>query len=390
MLNKLCLLAPAALPTTCTLACALRHPDTATRGAQRASVHAFSRPCCLTVQLPPLGASARSPARSSLQAPLFALPPPAGQDIVVGHADFQHELQGGISLHFFWAPYPQNLTAVLGQLATEAARARAAAQGQGEEGEPQQQEQQRDEAGAGGKAAAEAAGEAAGEAEEQREASATDPAAEAQMPAGAEGEPEQRKAQEEQGAAGMPGGSEAADGPVEQQAGQPQTEEQQLQGGEEGVTRRQGRRSLRAAASDPAVQAAAVQAEAGQQKAEEEEEQRQQRPPSLAVLSTTLWHLLHFTEASDFEAQLGQLRAAAEGLGPAGSVGQGGTAEGSAAPRLVLASGTETFPNRMKTAEKQRNMTPANLDAYNKAMEQAGHRFVWVVYCLLPPAHPLA
>lgn len=39
-------------------------------------------------------------------------------------------------------------------------------------------------------------------------------------------------------------------------------------------------------------------------------------------------------------------------------------------PRLVLASGTETFPNRMLTAAKKARMTPENLDAYNQALQQ--------------------
>lgn len=34
----------------------------------------------------------------------------------MGHADFEHQLEGGITLRFYWAPYTGNLTGVLGRL----------------------------------------------------------------------------------------------------------------------------------------------------------------------------------------------------------------------------------------------------------------------------------
>ncbi|KAL4439864.1 hypothetical protein ABPG75_002865 [Micractinium tetrahymenae] len=271
-----------------------------------------------------------------------------GQDIVVGHADFQHELEGGISLQFFWAPYPQNLTAVLGQLAAEGAR-----NGEQQQQPHQQQQQQR--------RAAEAAAAAAGE-------EAADAAAEAQLQAEVDKELGQQ-VQERQGGA-VVGGREQAAGSAEQQqlAAEQQAEEQQQH--EEGAIGPRRRRRL----------LATEQQQQPEQQEQQAEQQRRRRPPSLAVLSTTLWHLLHFTEAADFQAQLGQLRAAVEGLAPA-ATGQGGGGSGTAGPRLVLASGTETFPNKMKTAEKQRTMTAANLDAYNRAIEQSG---------LLAPSGPFS
>ncbi|EFN51194.1 hypothetical protein CHLNCDRAFT_141365 [Chlorella variabilis] len=226
-----------------------------------------------------------------------ATPAAAGtaQGIVVGHADFQHQLEGGIELEFYWAPYPSNLTGVLQRRLAPAAAAQrgAAAAGGAEAGEERQ-------AGEG----AAAAGEAGAEARAAAAAAA---------------------------------------------------EQQQQDRHQEDSTRR--RRGL---LQEPSAAAASQLAKG-------------RRQPSVVLLSATLWHLLHVTSPADFQTELGLLNAAAEGYRRAAdevAAAAGGAA--GTAPRLVLTSSTETFPNRMRTQDKRQSMTPANVDAYNAAIEKAG------------------
>ncbi len=238
----------------------------------------------------------------------IVLPFSAGQDIVVGHQDFAHELEGGISLQFLWAPYPANLTAVLGQL--------AAAQ--------------------------------VGAVGSRRLLDDDQPAAEQQAAVQLSGQPSEAHAAQQQAEAAVAGGTSTvvAEGQAQQQ--QQQQEAAAVSAG---------------AATDPQQQA-----------------QRQTKRPSLVTLSGTLWHLLHTTAAEDYEAQLTSLgqaaaafaasTAAADGAGGGAAAGGSSGAGRSSSPRLVLASGTEMFPNRMKTIQKQHSMTPQNLDAYNRAMQQ--------------------
>ncbi len=95
------------------------------------------------------------------------------------------------------------------------------------------------------------------------------------------------------------------------------------------------------------------------------------------LLSATLWHLLHITSPADFQSQLAQLSTAAESYrNAAEQAGSAGGDAGSGGPALVLTSSTETFPNRMRKEEKRQNMTPANVDAYNEALEKVWHSFV--------------
>ena len=224
----------------------------------------------------------------------------------MGHQDFQHSLDGGITLQFFWAPYPANLTALLHQL------------GQEQPGAPQGRQRRRLQA-----------------------------------------QNAQRRSQRQRTRLR----EEEAQAAQQQQAGQQQE-------------RGQG----------PLTAAAAASANKEQHVA-----------PAMVVLSTTLWHLLHFTAPQDFCSQLEGLQAAAAaytvqaseaaaaGGGKAGGKSEakaGGKAGGKAGrtaggkpasdglsqPRLVLASGTETFPNRMPTEVKRQHMTPANLDSYNQAL----------------------
>ena len=205
----------------------------------------------------------------------------------MGHQDFAHELQGSISLQFYWAPYPANLTAVLGQLAAA------------------------------------------------------------------------------QGPAGTRRLLDAGAQPAEQQVGEQQAEEVPQAG---------------VAAESGPERMAAEQGEEGREEEEEQQQQQGRKQPAVVALSATLWHLLHVTAADDFGAQLAPLGQAAAAYAASAAAGQGGGSSGGSSsggssgsgPRLVLASGTEMFPNRMKTAQKQHSMTPANLDAYNQAMQQVG------------------
>lgn len=213
----------------------------------------------------------------------------------MGHADFQHQLEGGIELEFYWAPYPSNLTGVLQRRLAPAAAAQrgAAAAGGAEAGEERQ-------AGEG----AAAAGEAGAEARAAAAAAA---------------------------------------------------EQQQQDRHQEDSTRR--RRGL---LQEPSAAAASQLAKG-------------RRQPSVVLLSATLWHLLHVTSPADFQTELGLLNAAAEGYRRAAdevAAAAGGAA--GTAPRLVLTSSTETFPNRMRTQDKRQSMTPANVDAYNAAIEKVG------------------
>ncbi|PRW33305.1 hypothetical protein C2E21_7895 [Chlorella sorokiniana] len=243
-----------------------------------------------------------------------------GQDIVVGHQDFAHELEGGISLQFFWAPYPANLTAVLGRLATGQAEVPASRRLLDDGQLPPEQQAAAQQAGQVGKT----------------------PTA------------------QQQGEAAVAGGtSNAASEGQQQQQEQPQQQEQQQQ-------QERPEAAAAEAATEPSQQA-----------------HQPAKRPALVTLSGTLWHLLHMTAADDFEAQLGSLGRVAAALAASAADQAGGSSSsgGGTSPRLVLASGTEMFPNRMKTVQKQHSMTSQNLDAYNRAMQQAG---------LLAPAGPFA
>ena len=216
----------------------------------------------------------------------------------MGHQDFAHELAGGIHLQFFWAPYPANLTAVLGRL--------AAAQAQAVGSRRLLDEQQ--------SAAVQQSGQA--------------------------GEP---SVEQHQGTAAVAAGSSNVAA-----QGQPQQQQQQQQ------------------------EAAGAQAGTNPQ----QQAQRRSQRPALVTLSGTLWHLLHMTAADAFADELkslGQVAAAFAGQSASGAAGSSSGSD-SSSPRLVLASGTEMFPNRMKTAQKQHSMTPQNLDAYNRAMQQVSRR----------------
>lgn len=223
----------------------------------------------------------------------------------MGHQDFAHELEGGIRLQFFWAPYPGNLTAVLGRLAAAQAGA------------------------AGGR----------------RLRDDGQPPAEQQAAA-------QQAERPDQTAARQQGGMAAGSSPDALAEGQQQEQQQEGQEHETAGAEAAGELQWRA--------------------------QQLGKRPALVTLSATLWHLLHMTSADGFEAELAPLGQAATAFAAAaaGSSAQGsssGTASSTASgPQLVLASGTEMFPNRMKTAQKQHSMTPQNLDAYNRAMQQVG------------------
>ncbi|KAL4853855.1 hypothetical protein ACK3TF_005226 [Chlorella vulgaris] len=251
----------------------------------------------------------------------------APQTIVVGHADFQHELEGGIMLQFFWAPYPANLTALLtGQLVLEgkaAAAGGAAAAGTvgvGEQDVEQEKAEQQVEQ----------------EQEEQEEETI-------RKEQGEKGEQQQLAEQEE---------DQEVNGEEQQQQKEPEKEEDGVEK-EAAATRK--RRRLQDQ-KDPAAQP--------------------KQQPSLVLLSSTLWHMLHIKSADDFAAQLKKLAAACGAYVDAASTAQGAAA----APHLLLASSTETFPNRMRTEVKQQRMTPSNVDSYNQALAQAG---------VLAPAGPL-
>ena len=218
----------------------------------------------------------------------------------MGHQDFAHELDGGIRLQFFWAPYPANLTAVLGRLAAAQAQAVGSRRLLDEQQSAAEQQQ----------AAVQQAGKAGEPSVGQQQGEAAVAVGSSNVPA--QGQPQQQQQQQQQEAAGAQAGT------------------------------------------NPQQQA-----------------QRPRQRPALVTLSGTLWHLLHMTAPDAFEAELknlGQVAAAFAGQSASGAAGS--SSSGGSSPRLVLASGTEMFPNRMRTVQKQHSMTPQNLDAYNRAMQQ--------------------
>jgi flagellar biosynthesis GTPase FlhF len=232
----------------------------------------------------------------------------------VGHADFQHELEGGIMLQFFWAPYPANLTALLtrqllleGKAAAAGGAAAAGTAGVGDEDAKLEKEEQQVE-----------------QQKEQEEETI-------RKEQGEKGEQQQQAEQEED--------QEANGQEPQQQQKEPEKKEQ--------ATATRKRRRLQGL-KDPAAQP--------------------EQQPSLVLLSSTLWHMLHIRSADDFAAQLKKLAAACGAYVDAASAAQGAAA----APRLLLASSTETFPNRMRTEVKQQRMTPFNVDSYNQALAQVG------------------
>ncbi|KAI3431801.1 hypothetical protein D9Q98_010554 [Chlorella vulgaris] len=265
-------------------------------------------------------------ARNLYAAMLRLLGDPA-QSIVVGHADFQHELEGSIMLQFYWAPYPANLTALLtrqlaleGKVAAAGGAAAAGTAGISEQDVEQDKEEQ----------------QAVQEQEEQEEETI-------KKEQGEKGEQQQQAEQEE---------DQEVNGEEQQQQKEPEKEED---GVEKEATATRKRRRLQDQ-KDPAAQP--------------------KQQPSLVLLSSTLWHMLHIKSADDFAAQLKKLAAACGAYVDAASAAQGAAA----APHLLLASSTETFPNRMRTEVKQQRMTPSNVDSYNQALAQAG---------VLAPAGPL-
>ncbi|PSC69208.1 hypothetical protein C2E20_7231 [Micractinium conductrix] len=260
-----------------------------------------------------------------------------GQGIVVGHADFQHELEGGIVLQFFWAPFPSNLTALLESGRLEGGAAAAAA----------------------------SRGAAEGDADEQQEAAEQ---LEGDQQEGEQQDGEQREQQQEQQREDEEQAQDVdALKPVEEDSstqGEEGDEEEEEEGARRRLRRaaaRRGgkRRRLAEGALDTAAAGATAPKAASQQ-------------PALVLLSSMLWHLLHVTDPADFQARLAALRDAAAGYAARQQQERRGKRGSAGGPRMVVTSGTEMFPNRMKTAQKQSNMTPANLDAYNKAVVEAG------------------
>ena len=242
-------------------------------------------------------------------------------------------LQGGIVLQFFWAPFPSNLTALLESGRLEGGAAAAAA----------------------------SRGAAEGDADEQQEAAEQ---LEGDQQEGEQQDGEQREQQQEQQREDEEQAQDVdALKPVEEDSST-QGEEGDEEEEEEGARRRLRRAAARRGGKRRRLAEGALDAAAAGATAPKAASQQ----PALVLLSSMLWHLLHVTDPADFQARLAALRDAAAGYAARQQQERRGKRGSAGGPRMVVTSGTEMFPNRMKTAQKQSNMTPANLDAYNKAV----------------------
>lgn len=129
--------------------------------------------------------------------------------------------------------------------------------------------------------------------------------------------------------------------------------------------------------------------------------------PHAAVLSASLWHMLHVRNATEFGQALHELLPAANALVKGNSSSSSGDSSGGSSdgrskgltagpPRLVLALSTDTFPAKMSTPLKQQNMQPSAVMEYNSALLVGDGGSLWAAEtgaganCSAPPLPLLA
>lgn len=88
---------------------------------------------------------------------------------------------------------------------------------------------------------------------------------------------------------------------------------------------------------------------------------RYEKKPTLVVTTTSLWHMLYYTDADLYRTGLDALLSATRDMMP--------KLASTAKPHLILATGTEIHPQLLTAPAKREAMTPARVDAYNAALQ---------------------
>lgn len=91
---------------------------------------------------------------------------------------------------------------------------------------------------------------------------------------------------------------------------------------------------------------------------------RHERKPALIVTTTSLWHMLYYSDADLYRTQLERMLEATQNMLP--------KLPDVPKPVMVLATGTEVHPELLVTPAKRAAMTQKQVDAYNQALDDAG------------------